>query len=262
MPESVRWLIRKGRYDEAQGQIQRVAKVNCVVVSTTKIECMMSKPQEDENKSPGSFIDLFRTPNLRIKTLNLFFNWFVNSGTYYGLSLGASDLGGNPYLNFFLSAAVEIPAYMLNLMLLNRVGRRLVLAGFMLTGAVALMATVFVPAQAPAWVVITLSMIGKLAITASYGVVYIFSTEQFPTEVRNVGIGGCSMCARIGGILCPYINLLNDFWTPMPLIIYGVLAAVAGSLALLLPETLNKKLPETLADGEEFGKKNNAREDI
>ncbi len=31
--------------------------------------------------------------------------------------------------------------------------------------------------------VVALSMLGKLAITSSYGVVYIFSTEQFPTEV-------------------------------------------------------------------------------
>jgi OCT family organic cation transporter-like MFS transporter 4/5 len=30
--------------------------------------------------------------------LIVFYNWFVNSGTYYGLSLSASDLGGNPYL--------------------------------------------------------------------------------------------------------------------------------------------------------------------
>ena len=64
--------------------------------------------------------DLLRTPNLRVNTINMFFLWFVNSGTYYGLSLGASDLGGDPYINFFFSAAVEIPAYLLNLLLLNR----------------------------------------------------------------------------------------------------------------------------------------------
>ncbi len=68
-----------------------------------------------------SILDLFATPNLRAKSLNLFFSWFVNSGTYYGLSLSASNLGGNPYFNFFLSAAVEIPAYLINLALLNQV---------------------------------------------------------------------------------------------------------------------------------------------
>ena len=96
---------------------------------------------------------------------------------------------------------------------------------------------------------------GKLAITSSYGVVYIFASELFPTEVRNVGVGGSSMSARVGGILCPYVNLLGDVWTPFPLIVYGSLAFVGGACALFLPETLNKKLPETLTDGRYFGVK-------
>ena len=89
-------------------------------------------------------------------------------------------------------------------------------------------------------------MLGKLAITSSYGTVYIFSAELFPTVVRNVGMGTASLSARIGGILCPYINMLrwnriicisltselistlfSDSWTPLPLIIYGVLAFTA-----------------------------------
>ena len=52
-------------------------------------------------------------------------------------------------------------------------------------------------------------MLGKLAITSSYGTVYIFSAELFPTVVRNVGMGTASLNARIGGILCPYINMLR-----------------------------------------------------
>jgi len=51
-------------------------------------------------------------------------------------------------------------------------------------------------------------MIGKMAITASYGTVYVFSAEQFPTLVRNIGIGAASTSARIGGILAPYFLLL------------------------------------------------------
>ena len=98
-------------------------------------------------------------------------------------------------------------------------------------------------------------MVGKLAITTSYGIVYIYTAELFPTVIRNVGVGASSLCARIGGIICPYINLLMNYWKPLPLIIYGVLAFTGGLLALILPETLNKELPETIEDGENFGKK-------
>jgi len=45
-----------------------------------------------------------------------------------------------------------------------------------------------------------------------------------------------------------------DYWRPLPLILIGALAFSAGILSLLLPETLNKKLPETIEDGEKFGR--------
>lgn len=105
------------------------------------------------------------------------------------------------------------------------------------------------------WLVVAFAMCGKLAITASYGTIYIFSAEQFPTVIRNVGMGTASMFARVGGILAPYINLLSDVWKPFPLIIFGVLAFAGGLLSLFLPETLNRELPETIEDGENFGKK-------
>ena len=70
---------------------------------------------------------------------------------------------------------------------------------------------------------------------------------------RNVGMGVVSMSGRIGGIICPFINMLSDFWTPLPLIIYGAVALTGGILALFLPETLGKSLPETVQDGVQFG---------
>jgi hypothetical protein len=47
----------------------------------------------------------------------------------------------------------------------------------------------------------------------------------------------------------------GDHWRPLPLLIYGALALGGGLLSLLLPETLNKKLPDTITEGEMFGLK-------
>ena len=68
---------------------------------------------------------------------------------------------------------------------------------FMLIAGLSLTITIFVP-QNMTNIIITLSMIGKLAITISYGVIYIYTTELFPTEIRNAGVGSSSLCARIG----------------------------------------------------------------
>ena len=54
-------------------------------------------------------------------------------------------------------------------------------------------------------IVMALAMIGKMGVSASFTIIYIFSAELFPTVVRNSAIGWGSVFARVGGILSPYI---------------------------------------------------------
>ncbi|XP_075149164.1 organic cation transporter protein-like [Haematobia irritans] len=262
IPESARWLLSKNRKEAAIANIQKAARFNKIEISTDLLNQLLDdnpteekKPttEEDEKQQQASVWDLLRYPNLRKKTLLIFFDWFVNSGTYYGLSWNTNDLGSNVLLNFVISGAVEIPAYTFLLFTLNKWGRRTILCGCMLVAGIALLLTIAIPGNMN-WLLITCAMLGKFAITASYGTIYIFSAEQFPTVVRNVGLGAASMVARIGGILAPFFNMLGDIWKPLPLIIYGAMAFIGGLLSLLLPETHNKPTLETIADGEEFGK--------
>lgn len=46
----------------------------------------------------------------------------------------------------------------------------------------------------------------------------------------------------------------GKFGLALPLVIFGGSSVTAGLLTLMLPETLNRKLPETIQDGIEFGK--------
>lgn len=256
IPESARWLLSKKRKEEAILIIEKAAKENNVTIPQEVYDNLIEPSIEDVKKKRAndpSLIDIFRYPNLRKKALLIFFDWFVNSGTYYALSWNTSNLGGNDLVNFVISGAVEIPGYIFLLLTLNRWGRRNILCGCMLVAGTLLLLTMAVPDDQN-WLIVTLAMLGKMAITSSYGTIYIFSAEQFPTPVRNVGLGASSMVARFGGILAPYINLLADVWKPLPLIILGACAFIGGLLSLLLPETLNKKLPETIEEGENFGK--------
>ena len=43
---------------------------------------------------------------------------------YYGAAFGLGSLAGNIYLNFLLIYAIELPAYALSLLLIDRIGRR------------------------------------------------------------------------------------------------------------------------------------------
>lgn len=48
---------------------------------------------------------------------------------YYGLSMNPNFLGGNLYVNFVFGALMEIPAVTIVYLLINRVGRKPLLAG-------------------------------------------------------------------------------------------------------------------------------------
>ena len=64
---------------------------------------------------------------------------------YYGLSLNTSNLGGNDYLNFLVSGAVEMPAYALGHICLLYIGRRVPLCASFVVGGVSLLLILAVP---------------------------------------------------------------------------------------------------------------------
>lgn len=74
-----------------------------------------------------------------------FFSRFVCSLVYYGLTLNASKLGGNDYVNFFISGAIEGFAYIFCHLSLDRCGRRPILIFSLLLGGIALLLTMTVP---------------------------------------------------------------------------------------------------------------------
>ena len=53
---------------------------------------------------------------------------------YYGLSLAMNDLAGSVYLNQFLGFVVEFPAYLLVILVIDRLGRRFAISWSMLIG--------------------------------------------------------------------------------------------------------------------------------
>ncbi|KAL7853413.1 hypothetical protein AOLI_G00202570 [Acnodon oligacanthus] len=90
-------------------------------------------------------------------------------------------------------------------------------------------------------------MVGKFGITAAFCVVYAVTSELFPTVVRNMAMGICSMSARIGSIISPFIIHLGSYYRFLPYLLIGIWAVLASLLCWFLPETSGKVLPETIS---------------
>ncbi|XP_038156291.1 solute carrier family 22 member 13 [Cyprinodon tularosa] len=248
LPQSARWLLANDRREEAIALLRKAALVNGRVlppsVQAEKWEFLGG------SKRSHSPMDLVRTPQMRKRALILFYIWFVNVLVYYGLSLGVSRLGTDLYLTQFVFGLVEIPARTLVLVVLP-LSRRLTLSGFLAIGGLACLLMLVVPADHPN-VLTGLAMVGKFGITASFAVIYVYTAEIFPTVVRQTGIGMSSMFARMGGVLAPAINMLHNHSPTTPLIIFGTSPLLGAILALALPETADRHLPDTLEDVENW----------
>lgn len=190
---------------------------------------------------------------MRMKTFLITLNWFANETVYLGLSYYGPSLGNNPPLSFFLSSLVELPSYALCWYVMDRFGRRWPMCLLMILGGISCVITVLLPEDAEMEILI-LYLISKSMICGSFLIIYPFAGELYPTQARGVGIGFSSYVGGLGLIIIPFITYLGKENLRLPLFIMGWLVAAGGFTGLRLPETLHSRLPQTIEEGEEFGK--------
>ncbi|KPJ19743.1 Organic cation transporter 1 [Papilio machaon] len=212
---------------------------------------IMNDPSNENYEA--SLLDIFRYPNIRKKFLLSTFDWLSLGVIYNSLSYNTSNLGVNDHLAFFIGGVVEIPSYIVGWHCMERYGRRWVLCIFMCIGGLACLSCALVPDDMP-WVIVALALSGRLFVAAAFAVFYVMIGELLPTVLRAQAIGLASFITGLGLLACPYIVHLAIYDRTLPLFLMGLLSISAGVIPLFLPETLNQPLPQTLKDGEVFGR--------
>lgn len=258
IPESPRWLLAVGRQRRACEVLQKGANINKIkdvdIPDLVRQHCLHQNSKKTESDHKASFVDMFRTPNMRIKSLSIFFNWIVCGMGLFGMSQYVGQVGGDIFINFAVSGAIQVPGNFVAWWAMNRLGRKVTLISSNIIAGMAALLLIVVSSDV-AWLRLILVCLGIVGMSVSFTTVYLFSGELFPTVVRNIGVGTSSMCARIGSIIAPFVVSLDYIEHWLPPVVFGVLPLIGGALCLLLPETAGCALPETLQDGEEFGKK-------
>lgn len=267
--ESPRWLIVRGLHDRAIQVLRKAARWNRVSLPPEDdLRALMKDIQEESSTQKiasskvgtegakgrwrrwcrPSLPSLLKTRPIQLITLVVCFDYFSVSLVFDGLNMSGDAYSADPFLYLVLSGLVEVPGYSLTAPIIDRWGRKFPTAiSYFLCGAV-ITVLAFIPPEYPG-VVMALALAGKLWNSGAFQIIYVYSSELFPTEVRLQGIGAASVSAQLASTFLPFITTILGPLVPWaPSLIFGVVSVVAGVLTMLLRETKGVALPDTIAD--------------
>ncbi|XP_067658276.1 uncharacterized protein [Haliotis asinina] len=252
MPESVRWLVVKGRLEEAKIVIRKIAELNNKPMPDTSILELIAQEEKAEGDKAKSYtyLDLFKTKELGLKTLITCFLWLTCSGLYYVVVFGLKNLSGDFYLNLLLTTLTEFPVTPC-VLLIAVFRRRVGIAACLFVTAILCfglaVSTRLAPAEEKGNYVNACALTAKFTISVGWIVAHTLGTEQFPTVIRNLAFGAQNSGGRIGAILAGQILSLSiNSDLMLPYIALGVLVSLAGVATFGLEETSGKALEDTL----------------
>ncbi|TWW72947.1 solute carrier family 22 member 13 [Takifugu flavidus] len=240
IPESARWLLGRGRTEEAKRIICKVAAINKKEIPE---ELLQEVTAEQEVKSEG-IMALFTSPLLMKYFSIAAFAWFSINLGYSCLALNVGKFGLSIFLVQMLFGVTEIPAHLLCIWFVEVIGRRKSLMSALLAGGFFCLLTLAFP-QENAVAITALVTTGKFLFNSGGSVCMIYMQEMFPTSIRQTAVGLGSICFRIASLLSPTCNMLAVYHWSIPIIVFSSLAVLSGALVFFLPETARKELPDS-----------------
>ncbi|XP_019937580.1 synaptic vesicle 2-related protein-like [Paralichthys olivaceus] len=274
LPESPRFDVMTGRSEKALVTLTAIAKQNGKAMPRGK---MVAYKQNDR----GRVKDLFNPQNLKT-TLLLWFIWFSNAFAYYGIvllttemfqagdscgvtqgakiepscSLGCKYLTSDDYKDLLWTTLAEFPGLVLALLAVECIGRKKSMALCFFIFSLSILPLYACIGRTALTIFIFLA---RAFISGGYQIVFVYTPEVFPTEIRALAMGTSSAIARVGALITPFVaQVMLRASVYLTLSVYCGCCVLAGIASLILPiETLGRGLQESSLDREAGGQAGN-----
>ena len=254
--ESPRWLLVRGKTEEA---VETLKCITSITQSNLNLAINnMSHKEETWNVDIFSALKILLQKKWSSRRLSLIMAMGIGIGlVYYGMPLGLQNLSFNLYLSVTFNALSELPSALIVLFFVDKFNRRVALLLFtILSGVFSVMS--IMEMKTSSWtnnIQIVFELVSFFSACSSFNVYLIYTTELFPTCVRNSALSMARLAVVLGGTFSPLLVSAARGNKFMCYGVFGLVIGFSGVFGIFLPETKGRALCDTM-DEEENKEKN------
>lgn len=233
-PESPRWLLVKGKVEEAKQVLCRAADINKTTIPLSLLDKLQVPGKKVTN---ASILDFYSNSQLRKVTLVMGCVWFTIGHSYSTLTLKMKDFGVKHQMSEIIPGMMGMPARLCCIFLFEQFGRKWCMAGALIQGSFMNLLIPFIPSELKTTMML-LILVGQLSLAALISMFFAYSAELLPTILRTTGLGLLTLAWASGNM----VSLALITWSPPSVTNYIIYVSTILSLSLfyMLPETKNQ----------------------